>query len=385
MCQHGIMAGSKPIDIKGVDIHGKTYRYRKSYGGKQRSANLQTDDPKKATNRVNKILGFLRSGEYPVWDDAVAKALGNPVRKRTSKTTIEEFIRLYEEFNISPKNPDPVKTSTAESYFYRLKQVAAFADIESIEDFEGVSFYDICEVGDASSATLNNRMRAVRSLFKPAVLKFLKDKGIAMICPFKEDALLKEIITPYRAFSIKMMEEIWANCEALPNSQAMIIKMALGIGLRRAEIENAKVAWLRELDGKCWCDVAAVGGWTPKNGEGRSIPIPTELAEKLVELREASSDYSEDSDWLIPCKRGGNTQSRLFSDMTSVIKWLEERGVGKDSTDNKLIHMLRKQFGSAILRKYDIHTASKYLGHKSITTTEKHYTDLIDKPTAEIF
>ncbi|MFC5050921.1 tyrosine recombinase XerC [Rubritalea spongiae] len=376
------MAAKKETGVKGLDFHGASYRYRRMWEGKQRSVRLKTDDLKKAKNRINKLNGFLETYD---WDEAVAKTLGERIKKRGTKTTIEEFIRLYEEFNLPSKNPSPVKQSTAESYFHRLKQVASYAEIEHIEDFEGKSFYDICKVGEAANATLNNRMRAVRSLFRDDVLKFLAGKGIQMTTPFADDKLLKEEIKPYKPFSIEKQKEIGKGCEKLPSSQAMIVKMALGIGLRRAEIEHAQVSWLRNVDEEYWCDVSPVGGWTPKNGKGRSIPIPPELAKKLFELREASSDYTPDTQWLIPCERGGNTQSRLFSDMTSVIKWLEEQGVGKDSHDNKLIHMLRKQFGSEVLRVEGIHVASKYLGHKSIITTERHYVDLIDKPVVDVF
>ncbi len=53
------------------------------------------------------------------------------------------------------------------------------------------------------------------------------------------------------------------------------------------------MSWLREVDSQWWCDVDAVGGWAPKNGKGRSIPIPSKLADKLTELRDEGKKLQE--------------------------------------------------------------------------------------------
>ncbi|MFD2160188.1 hypothetical protein ACFSW8_14895 [Rubritalea tangerina] len=73
---------------------------------------LETDDLKKAKNRINNLNEILETRDR---DEALAKALGKPIKKRGTKTTIEEFISLYEEFNFPNKNADPVQSSTAEN------------------------------------------------------------------------------------------------------------------------------------------------------------------------------------------------------------------------------------------------------------------------------
>ena len=87
---------------------------------------------------------------------------------------------------------------------------------------------------------------------------------------------------------------------------------------------------------------------------------------------------------MIPSLRGGVPESRLNSDMTSVLKWLTEKGI-KRNGDSKLVHILRKQYGSVIASKYGIYIASKYLGHASVKTTEKHYVGLFENPVGDIW
>ena len=374
-----LFPGLETRGVKGL------YRYRASVWGKQESAALGTSDVVKATKLAKRIQGFAKT--LP-WEDAVAKAFNRPIKKKTGKkTTIEEFIRLYEEFNLPATNPEPVDPDTAEHYFYHLKWVAKQAKAEFIEDFEGREFHEIAMADGLkrANATVNNKLRSTRALFKKPVLKFLRSKGIEMDTPFKDDILLKERVEPYQPFDKALQKEIWDDCEMLPKSHAMIIKMALGVGLRRAEIEHAAPEWFKQVNGDWWCYVRAVGNWSPKYGKTREIPLMDGIAEKLFELRKNALDYTPDCEWMIPCGMGSTPKSRLFSDMSSVRKWLHEKGVGKGSKDPKVLHMLRKQYGSAITKNHGIYVASKYLGHASVTTTEKHYANLIDKPKGDIF
>lgn len=378
---------AKKTLFKGLEPRGKAglFRFRASINGKQESVALGTADQTKATKLAKRILGFTNS---MTWQEAVAKTLNKPIKKTTGeKTSIEDFIRLYEKFNLPTTNPEAISPETAETYFFHLKWIAKAADIEYIDDFDGLNFHTIVNSDGKprSNATINNKLVSIRALFKKPMLNYLKERNINVDTPFKDAIKLKQPNQAYIPFDLKLQKKIWDECEDLPNAQTMIIKMSLGIGLRRGEIEHATPDWFQERDGTWWCHVRPVGSWSPKYGKSRSIPLMDELVDTLISLREKAADYTKDCEWLIPCGRGSVPKSRLYSDMCSVLKWLSEKGVGSGSKDPKLIHCMRKQYGSAITQNHGIYVASKYLGHASVTTTEKHYANLIDTPKGTIF
>ena len=52
--------------------------------------------------------------------------------------------------------------------------------------------------------------------------------------------------------------------------------------------------------------------------------------------------------------------------------------------ENVTLHDLRKTFGSMLIGKgVDIYRVSKLLGHSSVTVTESHYVDILDRDLAD--
>ena len=56
----------------------------------------------------------------------------------------------------------------------------------------------------------------------------------------------------------------------------------------------------------------------------------------------------------------------------------------KAGIENITLHDLRKTFGSLLIaQKVDIYRVSKLLRHSSVTVTESHYVDILDRDLEE--
>jgi len=372
---------------------GENYYIRPSILKKQRMICLETPDKKTANNRLNRFIKiFNTTCDQDSFDKAIHYLSGKELKKITNtKLHIDDLIKHYKDFNEMPANTRPIKQQSMRSYEYRLRAIMKGAGVDYFDDLHGMSLVMITKSinPDSKPTTINNNFRIIKSFTKKAFLNYLKEIGIKITNPFKDQDAPKVIVKKYEPFDLAKQQEIWDCCEHLANAQTMIVKMALGIGLRRGEIEHAEISWFSNRDEVYQCTVKDVGYsngeiWTPKSKLNRTIPIPKDLYDFLFETRKSCDGYDEKTKWMVPSDKGGTPDSRLQSDCTSVLKWLAEIGI-KNSHDTKLIHKLRKQFGSAVLRNHGIYTASQYLGHSSITVTEKHYAGLIDMKEATIF
>lgn len=391
----------------------KTYYIRPSIFGKQRTVSFEVSDERLATRRFKRFVtlfnklcderetGLSELSSEDIYGTAVVDLRGKPAPEpKEARLLIEDLIGHYKDYNEHASNPRPVKQQSLDSYVYRIRAIAKAAEVEFFDELTGMSLVEIARKINpvSSNNTIRNQFSALSSLTKREFVKYLGRFEIVIENPFKGERQPEHEVHAYQPFGLDKQQEIWEECVYLPKAQAMIIRMALGIGLRRGEIEHATPAWftaLQVMDGErkiteYKCTVQPVNmpngkRWTPKSNKSREIPIPKELYEILTEWRQSAEGYSEGDLWMIPSTQGGVPDSRLYADMVSVLKWLAEKGL-KTEADNKLIHKLRKQFGSAVLRKTkSLEAVSAYLGHASITTTEKHYIGLIDKPVAEIF
>ncbi len=379
--------------IKLITRGGDNYYIRPSILGKQRTLCLETSDMKLAERRLKRFIRiFNLTCDEDSFEDARCDLTGKErPQARGKKLSIDDLIEHHKDFNEHASNARPIKENSMVSYEYRMRAIARGAEVEFFQDFEGKSLTEITRKinPDSKATTISNNFRIISSYTKKSFVHYLKERGIEIANPFTNELPPKVHTERYTPFGKDMQKEIWDDCEHLGKAQAMIVKMALGIGLRRSEIAHAQANWFTMVDRKHKCKVQTFTlpsgqTWTPKSKINRTIPISKELYDYLHQARKLADGYVEGCPWMIPSCRGGVPDSRLHSDMVSVLKWLSEKGI-KDNSDNKLIHKLRKQFGSAIVKNQDMYAASVYLGHRSITTTEKHYVGLMEEKEANIF
>ncbi len=131
-----------------------------------------------------------------------------------------------------------------------------------------------------------------------------------------------------------------------------VILLALGAGLRRAEIENLRWGSVDEAEGRVW--VEASGTWQPKTQESEGgVDVDVGLLKALG-------------------VRGGDEALVIGPGATeAAVRWLRSRGFDM----NKPIHTLRKEFGSIVCHTADLITASKQLRHRSLAVTAQVYVE----------
>ena len=177
--------------------------------------------------------------------------------------------------------------------------------------------------------------------------------------------------------------------------------LASGCGLRKNEIIHAHRGWLRfdeacgksypirpttnienllRLDGVWFItvpkrDFFKGNVFTTKGKKTREVPIPARVVRELLRL----NSLGYDPEYLVPTKTKTKRVKWIWQDFSHWFK--EELGIKRE----KSAHECRKFFGAQVATKHGIYVAQQYLGHASVTTTEKYYACLCqDKPQLSV-
>ena len=135
-------------------------------------------------------------------------------------------------------------------------------------------------------------------------------------------------------------------------------------GLRKSEIENAKVFWLEDHEIK----IQSSGDYLTKNGHDREIPLPSDAYNELIEMTSAMGD----DDYIL----NGTMTDRARKIPDRVRSWLAALGWTKELTgSNKKLHALRANYISHMAKVAGIHVAQHLAGHADYSTTDRHYAD----------
>jgi integrase len=227
----------------------------------------------------------------------------------------------------------------------------------------------------AARVSVNSLMRQAKSLFAPAVLKFVSLE-LPGASPFAGVAFEPRQSMKYRSgFNVeKLIEEAQ---KELPTEQLKILLLALMVGLRRNEIDKLEWAAFRWDSGII--RIEATRYFHPKSEDAvGDVEVDAELLEIFRGFRARATGHFVVESEVAP--RLGATYShyrcqRLFE---ALGKWLRDHGV----TGNKPLHTLRKEFGSQVCAKHGIYAASTALRHADIAITSQHYLDKRKSATA---
>jgi integrase len=109
----------------------------------------------------------------------------------------------------------------------------------------------------------------------------------------------------------------------------------------------------------------------------RSIQIDEEPMNLLREyFKMASGKFVIESNAAWSRKRT-DQQYRCRRHFKGLAVWLREKGI----SDRNAVYVLRKEFCSKLVERTDLHTASRYMGHRSVATTARHYDNRSRKAT----
>ncbi len=280
------------------------------------------------------------------------------------KTTIGDAIDAYLRYVKMQRKP-----RTHLTYRYTLDTLlrAAYKKkyVEDATRDDVLDFMTYCYELGLGARTVYDKVVTVLQLFKKHGRSGLMEKGD---WPKYVDAI-RPIYEP---------EELIAMFNVATEDEADLLKFILGSGFRDQELRY--VAYL-DLDFRhhlARVTAKAKWGFTPKNWEERTVPLPAGLMERLRKRKERKKARPHDLVF-------GNTKGRPDSEMDMVVKRVAERAgqnCGQCVTEhnnkcaegpycmNFFLHKFRHTFATNHLRDgVDIRTVQNWLGHRDIQST----------------
>jgi integrase/recombinase XerD len=280
------------------------------------------------------------------------------------KTTIGDAIDAYLRYVKMQRKP-----RTHLTYRYTLDTLlrASYKKkyVEDATRDDVLDFMTYCYELGLGARTVYDKVVTVLQLFKKHGRGGLMEKGD---WPKYVDAI-RPIYEP---------EELIAMFNVATEDEADLLKFILGSGFRDQELRY--VAYL-DLDFRhhlARVTAKAKWGFTPKNWEERTVPLPAGLMERLRKRKERKQARPHDLVF-------GNTKGRPDSEMDMVVKRVAERAglnCGQCVTEhnnkcaegpycmNFFLHKFRHTFATNHLRDgVDIRTVQNWLGHRDIQST----------------
>jgi integrase len=225
----------------------------------------------------------------------------------------------------------------------------------------------------AASISVNSLLRRSKSLFAPALLKFIK---LEIPCsPFSGVAFEPRQSMRYQS-SFDVESLIRAAQQELPREQFKIFLLAIMAGLRRNEID--KLEWRAFDFAKGVISVRATAHFAPKSEDSSGdVEVDAEVMDFFRGfMRSATSDFVIES--LVPVRsQGSYTHYRCDRDFALLARWLRSKRVDV----KRPLHTLRKEYGSQVCAKHGIYAASLALRHADIAITSQHYLDKRQRAT----
>jgi hypothetical protein len=225
----------------------------------------------------------------------------------------------------------------------------------------------------AARRNVNYFIRNARSLFGKKVQRRIKDLGLPDFeNPFRGVQLENQGSTRYMSTinAEELLKKARKDLARKDPESWKVILLALGAGLRRAEIDGLCIPQL--VFSRAVIQVAAHDHFELKTDDSAgSVHVDPALLKELKKLLDPSSPFVVEPG--TPAAAGPRAPGyyRCDATFTRVTKWLRENGVRAD----RPLHVLRKEFGSIINAQSDIYTASSQLRHGSIGTTAAFYAD----------
>ncbi|MGF1451202.1 MAG: tyrosine-type recombinase/integrase [Opitutales bacterium] len=239
-----------------------------------------------------------------------------------------------------------------------------------------------------SPGGFKSNLRAYAAIFSKKALAHYRKNGLQLENPFRE----LDSRAGFEAFQsppggLGFVEKLQADAKqelADRPGLYLLFLLALGCGLRAQEATHVR-----------WCDIRENHLFVrsdevhrTKSGLSRMVPITPLLRDLIGSFR---PKQSSDEDYVLPPMRALRKQTtkrgaRGLCYTKGLGEWLKTKGIRRPLTTHPL-HYLRKLFGAMIVTKHanGYALAKEYLGHQSITITEKIYVGLLEKPAPEIF
>jgi integrase len=224
--------------------------------------------------------------------------------------------------------------------------------------------------------TTNSYVRRSKALFSKRVLSKLRSIKLPERLPFDGVESGGRPDNRFYGISIQIDDLVAAAVAELNVEVLKVFILAVGLGLRRREIDVVEWAWVDFSDSTL--TLRPTTDYRLKSHASSAVlPLEEEILTLMRGWRAAAKGkYIIESENILPRKHAYRCEA-IFQNL---IVWLREKGIDAP----KPIHVLRKIYGSQIVKDYGIHAASVALRHRDLATTASCYLDARPRVTAGI-
>lgn len=303
--------------------------------------------------------------------------------KPNQDPTIDETLDLYDAWIASAtpgeRRPQPSTVATNKT---RLRHLARLLKVNTVSEMRASMNGLTHQKLNITPGNFVPLLRCAAGPFWAKVMNFYASRGIVFDTPFptlpkvlKRPRFAAPTIEQVRMLAAKAQDEL---SQLDPHSYLLFL-LCLGVGLRQQEATHVR-----------WEDVQSNGimvrnDWVhkTKSDKDRFIPVGPSLLVALEPYRRTADEWVVAECFHHTSKPSHMPKKRAMVTARRLATWIRDTA-GVDGLKNP-IHWLRKVFGSVVARDHGLFTASKYLGHSSITVTEAVYVGLLGHgPTANV-
>ena len=383
------------IQRKGSDI----WTAVEPIDGKKKWWNTGTPDKRTAKARARVYFDGLRRGKF----DEVADL----VRRKAKVLSIGEFLDLYEKLCVKKSATDTgVRPRTWIGYRMSVRTVVGLVldagfnknhrkltikkrkERNDLVDRPPLTVLDgtivrryIKLVRERAKGTeelkslqrgIASRVIGAKAMFSPKTYQICAEEPHCITLPDLSDFMRFKVErgggVRYKAPSDRTLgPRTFAASKQLklddPEAYKVFMLAYIG-GLRKSEIENARVFWMGDHEIK----IQSSGDYLTKNGHDREIPLPPDIFAEIMEML----DGMNQDDYIL----NGTMTDRVRKIPDRVNAWLTELGWTKENTGSaKKLHALRANYISTMAKHHGIHVAQHLAGHADYSTTDRHYAD----------
>ena len=310
------------------------------------------------------------------WLDAVQQSATDekwsrldPLRSKTPWAGIGEILERYEARATGAVQIDKHSvTANANCLRQLLRIVTGTADPDGLRadvltEATARTFIEKCRSAKRSESGIRSSLVQARSVFSPALLYIYDGLKLPELAGFRvavrfdtgEDTGFEPI--PHAVID-RMERAAIALRDADPATWLVYMLMSR-LGMRNVEIERATLDWLRSDEEGHWhLDIPET-----KGGLSRHLSLPSDLSH--ADIRQIAGRH-ENGTHLVPART--ITERRIICQRTInrfVSQFLPDRP--------KCAYELRKWAGSLVWSTQGSEAAQHFLGHRSMSTTERYY------------
>jgi len=365
--------------LKRPETGSPNYYVRFEHRGKSYLRSLGTSNLAAAKTKAKRIVESIVNGDG---QDAERLKLKNDY------ATIEEVMECYRTKAAKLVELEP-RTVTCNSSALRMifKTVHGedvnLANIktselsaETLEEFKtikrtGVDGFAALERVKRSA---NSTITQARSLFTKGVMPIYAGLKLPDLTGWKgvqKFSLQQDVGFRPIPSSVLTEMEAAAKAELREEKPALYLGylMAMRLGMRDCEIIASRWEWLEEWPTGTQMVIIVRDYFAPKGAEGR-VPMAPEV---LAEIRALGGKPRQGTDFILPGNTPTARKNAIERELSSwVRKFLPDRV--------KSVHELRKHAGSIVVTQtQSLAQAQRFLRHRSVATTEKHYATLLDQ------